>query len=258
VSATITGTTIAGNGTPGFSGDNGPALSALLNYPCGVAVDASATLYFADTVNNRIRLLKPALPSINPAGVVNAASFAAGSPLTPGSISTVYGSFLINTLATALGSPLPTSLAGLSMQFDNGQTVPLFAVSAGQVNFQVPWELVGHSQASLSVTVNGQTSAPQTVSLAAFSPGIFSMNFQGNGQGAILDSSYRLVDSSNPATAGSTVVQIYCTGLGAVTNRPSSGSAALSNPLSYTTTTPTVMIGGTQASVLFSGLAPGP
>ena len=103
-----------------------------------------------------------------------------------------------------------------------------------------------------SVAATGRT----LIALLGYEP-IFSMNSQGTGQGAVLDTSYRLVDSSNPATAGSTVIQIYCTGLGAVTNQPASGSAALSDPLSSTTTMPTVMIGGAQASVLFSGLAPG-
>src|ERR1700677_4418164 len=57
--------------------------------------------------------------------------------------------------------------------------------------------------------------------------------------------------------AGSTIVQIYCTGLGAVTNVPPSGSPPPTNQLSDTTTVPTVTIGGVQAQVPFSGLAPG-
>lgn len=48
-------TTVAGNGSVGFSGDGGPATSATLNEPGGVAVDAAGNLYLADTFNNRIR-----------------------------------------------------------------------------------------------------------------------------------------------------------------------------------------------------------
>jgi hypothetical protein len=47
--------TIAGNGTAGFSGDGGNALSAQLNNPFGVAVTPSGLLYIADTGNHRIR-----------------------------------------------------------------------------------------------------------------------------------------------------------------------------------------------------------
>src|SRR5262245_59440019 len=46
---------IAGNGKAGFSGDGGPAASASLNDPGGIAVARSGRLYFADTGNNRIR-----------------------------------------------------------------------------------------------------------------------------------------------------------------------------------------------------------
>jgi sugar lactone lactonase YvrE len=48
-------TTLAGNGTSGYSGDNGPATGAQLNYPAGVTVDAAGNLYIADSGNNRIR-----------------------------------------------------------------------------------------------------------------------------------------------------------------------------------------------------------
>ncbi|HXB71804.1 MAG TPA: BACON domain-containing carbohydrate-binding protein [Candidatus Acidoferrales bacterium] len=52
-------TTIAGSGNEGVSGDNGPATSALLDQPYGVAVDPAGNVYFADSGNNRIRLLTP-------------------------------------------------------------------------------------------------------------------------------------------------------------------------------------------------------
>ena len=47
--------TVAGNGTPGLSGDGGPATSAQLNDAPGVAVDSAGNLFIADTNNNRIR-----------------------------------------------------------------------------------------------------------------------------------------------------------------------------------------------------------
>ncbi|MFZ5531826.1 MAG: Ig-like domain-containing protein, partial [Pseudomonadota bacterium] len=51
--------TVAGNGSRGFSGDGGPATAARLGYPSGVAVDAQGNLYIADRDNNRIRQVTP-------------------------------------------------------------------------------------------------------------------------------------------------------------------------------------------------------
>jgi hypothetical protein len=50
---------IAGNGRAGFSGDGGPAVNALLDDPGGMAVTSDDELYFADTGNNRIRVISP-------------------------------------------------------------------------------------------------------------------------------------------------------------------------------------------------------
>jgi uncharacterized protein (TIGR03437 family) len=55
VSTDGTITTIAGFGSPAFSGDGGPATKAALNHPRGVAVDANGNVYIADTGNDRVR-----------------------------------------------------------------------------------------------------------------------------------------------------------------------------------------------------------
>ena len=193
-------------------------------------------------------------PKIATGGVVNAASFASG-PVSPGSIVSVFGNNFAAATGSAASFPLPTNINGTQVTI-NGIAAPLFFVSAGQINAQIPWELDGQAQVSLTVTAGGQTSAAVLVNLSPFAPGVFSTNGQGSGQGAILDAQYRLVDSSNPAAPGSAVL-IYCTGLGALDSQALSGSPAPSDSLDLTTATPTVVIGGAPAPVLFSGLAPG-
>lgn len=51
--------TVAGRGTPGFSGDGGPAVDAQLSQPWAVAVDDDGNLYIADRLNSRIRRVDP-------------------------------------------------------------------------------------------------------------------------------------------------------------------------------------------------------
>ena len=194
-------------------------------------------------------------PVLTPGGIVNSASYAA-APLAPGSLATAFGTFPIAAPMSATILPLQTGLSDLSIVFGGNQQAPLYYVSSGSVNFQVPWELAGLTQVSVVATANGALSAPQTVNLAPFAPAIFSLNSRGTGPGQIYDTSYRLVDSSNPATPGTTVVVIYATGLGAVTNQPASGAPSPVSPSAQTTTTPVVTIGGASATVLFSGLEP--
>jgi len=64
--------TAAGNGTAGFSGDNGPAINASINQPIGIAVDAGNTLYIADRFNHVVREVRN--------GTINTIAGQAGNP----------------------------------------------------------------------------------------------------------------------------------------------------------------------------------
>ncbi len=57
-------TTVAGNGTQGFSGDGGPATAAAVDSPNGIAIDANQNLYLADTHNQRVRKITAATGTI--------------------------------------------------------------------------------------------------------------------------------------------------------------------------------------------------
>ena len=75
-------TTVAGTATAGFSGDGGPATSAQLNLPYGLAVDANGYLYIADLNNNRIRRVSPAGAIQTYAGSNGLGSSGDGGPAT--------------------------------------------------------------------------------------------------------------------------------------------------------------------------------
>ena len=62
-------TTVAGTGSPGFSGDGGPAVLADFLAPAGGAADPAGNVYIADPYSNRIRILTPGTPpAITPGG----------------------------------------------------------------------------------------------------------------------------------------------------------------------------------------------
>jgi uncharacterized protein (TIGR03437 family) len=200
-------------------------------------------------------------PVIFPAGTVgnstatlNDASYV--TPVAAGSIAAVFGSNLsIGTSNSLLPTPLPYTEAQSSFII-GGMQAPIFFASPGQINLQIPWEAAGQTQVAIQGSVAGILSNTQMVNIAPFSPGIFSMDATGSGQGAILVApTAQLAAPATPAVRGG-YISIYCTGLGAVTNQPASGAAAPLSPLAFSVTLPTVSIGGAQAIVSYSGLAP--
>jgi uncharacterized protein (TIGR03437 family) len=208
--------------------------------------------------------------NIGPAPVSSTAAFVSaantpGNALAPRSIASLYGTNLASFVSLADSAPpLPISLAGTTLTLA-GSTLPLFFVSPGQINFQLPLVTIsGPITLPLTIT-NGQLSSIINVTLTPYSPSLFTTNSQGTGQAAALVNSTSILvaptgmfPGSRPA-AKNEFIQLYCTGLGDVTpaSRPALGAPSPSNPPAATLAQPTVTIGNVAVTPVFSGLSPG-
>jgi uncharacterized protein (TIGR03437 family) len=83
--------TLAGNGQAGFAGDYGPATSAELGNPIGLATDSSGSVYIADSDNNRIRKVNPSGTITTIAGSVKAGFYGDGFLATAASLTNPQG-----------------------------------------------------------------------------------------------------------------------------------------------------------------------
>jgi uncharacterized protein (TIGR03437 family) len=213
------------------------------------------------TVRLTVQTAGEAPPQVAAGGVLNAASFSLQTPVAPGTIVSIFGSGFTDTagVLAAQGFPLPTQLGGASVMI-GAEAVPLLAVTAGQINAMLPFDLVVNTSVPIVVFRNNAISAPQAVSLVSSQPGVFSQSENGEGIGIVVivhpDGSQVEAGGGNSATAGDAVV-IYCSGLGDVTPRLLAGLPAPPSPLSYVNDTVTVSIGGVNAPVFFAGASPG-
>jgi uncharacterized protein (TIGR03437 family) len=181
------------------------------------------------------------------AAVVNAANLNVNAPVSPGMIVSVVGSSLSASTLGAATIPLPNTMANVSATV-NGIAAPLFMVSPGQVNVQVPYG-VSDSTANVVVTTpvgTATSTVPMTHSFAEI--------FRGPSGEFFTDAfSYQWLRQ-----AASQWVTIWFTGGGAVTPPVKEGTAAPSiPPFPAVAGNVTVTMCGQAAPVWWAGLAPG-
>jgi uncharacterized protein (TIGR03437 family) len=190
-------------------------------------------------VTREVWVMQPA----SDASAVNAATFAAGQPVAPGSIASIFGSFTGSQTAQAAAYPLPRTIGDTQVLVD-GKAVPLFYVSPGQVNLQLSAAQAA-GPALADVRVAGKTVGRAPITIVPMAPGLF----------AVANQDSRVNSADTPARQGE-VLQIYGTGLGPATPAVDDGAAALGQPLSVGVP-PNVFLQGKQIVTQFAGLAPG-
>jgi uncharacterized protein (TIGR03437 family) len=170
-------------------------------------------------------------------GLQNAASFQ--DAFAPGMLMSIYGNQLANTTEAAHTSTLPLSLGGVSATV-NGVPAPLWFVSPGQINLQIPYETAA-GRAIVAVNNNGQVSGA-SFTMSATAPGIFTNS--------------GLLTPSASASRGS-AVSMYVTGDGELSPMIDTGApppadtpvSGLPKPRAQVRVT----VGGVPATVVFVG-----
>jgi uncharacterized protein (TIGR03437 family) len=180
--------TIAGNGIPGSVGDGSAPGGASLLFPHAGLVDAGGNLYISDGGNNRVRRTLPA-STLSSLASVSAASFIPSGNLASESIAAAFGANLSTGVLLGDLVPLPTTLSGATLRvrdnLDVERAAPLFFVSPGQINFQVP-NGTANGVATVTVSNTNGVISTGTVNISAVAPGLFSANASGQGVAAAI------------------------------------------------------------------------
>ena len=240
---------------------------------------SKAVVFITSRDSDSLFFLQRVPPEPSEFTMINAASF---SPMVaPGSLASVIlgsQSTGVDRNLTADFLPLPTTLGGMTLrlggelayngsawEYSGGIPVPLLFVGPQQINFQVPSGINPPGAAVPAQLERPDGTALLTrLSLQATAPGIFTVLAAGRGLASVLNQDNSL--NGNPETilgvqpaARGSVIQIFATGAGAtdLSLLPGEPAPAGGNPLVRTQVQPTVRIGGSQAHVLFSEMAPG-
>jgi uncharacterized protein (TIGR03437 family) len=192
----------------------------------------------------------PNIPALG--ALVNGASFSPMARPSPGEIVSIFGINLADGIEFAPALPLKTQMQGTLIAF-GGRPLPLLYTNPNQVNAILPYGLTPGTTYQLIVTRGNRISVPQSLTVAAAEPAIFTAS-AGQGDIFVYHSATEqiLAAPGQPAKAGDILI-IYCDGLGPVDPPIDAGVAV--DGLIRTMSPIGLTIGGVQAQVMFSGLA---
>ncbi|MBZ5634643.1 MAG: hypothetical protein LAO55_16090, partial [Acidobacteriia bacterium] len=198
----------------------------------------------------------PSAPSVR--SIVNAASLTGGDVCSPGSWANILGAgFTLQAPASVIVDPLETSLAGVQVLV-NGSPAPLLYASDSSIIFQCPQVPPG---SPLQLTVSTETGAlttPVSMTMQRATPGIFTMDASGTGQGSVVvaGTDQPAAPDGRPARKGESL-SIYGNGFGEVDGGVPAGSPAPLDRQLRVKYPVKAVLGGIEVIPSSAGLAPG-
>jgi uncharacterized protein (TIGR03437 family) len=193
------------------------------------------------------------VPTLFQNGAVHNLDPKLGGPLAPGLVAAVYGSNMASVSESTGAVPLVKLYKGTQVLVGPYEA-PLYYVSPGQLNIQIPSELAPNQPYPIVVSANGALTVPDTVNLVPVVPGV--AYYSSNNRAIAQHANFDLVTDANPAKRDEFLI-IYLIGLGATNPAVASGDPSPGTPPFGIPVTPvTVTLGGIPVEVPFVGLTP--
>ncbi len=212
-------TTVAGNGGRGPNGDGGPALTAQLNTPTGVTLDAAGNIYIADQGNNRVRVVTPdgkistfagaAAFGLGDGGPATSALLSAPTAVAADSAGNVYVSDTGHNRVREISGGTITTLAGTGACCYSGDGGP-----AGAATLNGPSGLLVDAAGRVLVA-DSENNALRLIQPAA------------TGAGPAISSIANAASNQTGAIAPGEIVVIFGSGLGPAQLAPAPASSGI-------------------------------
>jgi uncharacterized protein (TIGR03437 family) len=175
----------------------------------------------------------------------------AGAPLAQGAVAQIFGTDLAPAAASAPSVPLPANLNGVTVLM-GGYEAPIFFVSPGQINVQVPFELDVNQEHSMVVAGNGGITIPDSISLTSVRPGLYSID----GRAVALHPDGTFVTANSPARPDEEIT-LHLEAMGRTDPAVGSGSPSPPDPPAEPLIRPTVVLNDQESPVVWARLAAG-
>jgi len=183
------------------------------------------------------------VPYLPDGAVTNGAGPTPSTAVAPGSAISIFGANLADDVKESMASPMPQTLDGVTVTA-GGRLLPLFFVSPGQINAQLPADLpLGPS--SLTVTTPEQAQLTTDFTIAKDAPGLFALTVNDKAYALVFHQNGTLVTQASPAKAGE-LLTLCGTGFGPTTPPRPEGLAVPKTP-SFVVTDPAVVQVGTAS-----------
>jgi uncharacterized protein (TIGR03437 family) len=207
----------------------------------------------AMTAPRAVTAMLDKVPYVSPSGVENGAGTTPVSAVAPGSVISVFGANMAAGTAVSPASPLPQSLGGVTAMVGQ-QFLPLYFVSPGQINLQLPDDMTLGAQ-TLTIASQGQPNVQVSFNAIRNAPGLFQQTIDGQAFALAYHADGSAVTAAAPAQIGESIT-VYGTGFGPTNPARLEGYALPASPVFNIVDAVTVSAGSVTAPAIAAfGLA---